>query len=248
MALAIQTNQSEIELKVYIGYDSNEVPAYDVAVKTLRETSGLVAEPLECGRLNSVGLYHRTVDQRGQPYDLPSNAPCSTEFATSRFMVPILCQSGWALFTDCDVVFMSDVLEILKYADESKAVMVVKHNHTSNGEKMGGLKQTVYPRKNWSSVILFNCDHPANKRLTVNDVSTRPGRDLHAFYWLHDLEIGELPKEWNWLVGVQPKPETPKIAHLTLGGPWIENWKPAQHDEIWLNAAGWTFDKSKNPS
>lgn len=225
-------------MKVFIGYDKNEDEAFEVAKKSLFKHSQIQAEPLEIGRLTATGLIHRLVDERNnQPYDLPSNAPCSTEFAASRFLVPIICQTGWALFTDCDMVFMGDVRELLKIADPSKAVMVVKHQHEQSGEKMGGLKQVSYPRKNWSSVMLFNCDHPANRRLTLEDISRRPGRDLHAFYWLHDLEIGELPAAWNWLVGVQDKPDQPKIAHFTLGGPWIKYWQSAEHDDIWLNAA-----------
>ncbi len=106
-------------------------------------------------------------------------------------------------------------------------------HHGGSGTKMGGVVQTAYPRKNWSSVMLFNCDHPANRRLSLDDVNNRPGRDLHAFYWLHDSEIGELPPAWNWLVNVQPAPESVKIMHMTLGGPWMPNWEPAPHDEIW---------------
>jgi hypothetical protein len=85
-------------------------------------------------------------------------------------------------------------------------------------------------------VMLWNCDHPANQRLTLQDVNERPGRDLHRFYWLNDSEIGALPPEWNWLVGVQPKPAAPQIAHFTLGGPFTPGWKGAEHDEIWAEA------------
>jgi hypothetical protein len=125
----------------------------------------------------------------------------------------------------------------MKYADPDKAVMVVKHNHYGSGLKMAGMQQTAYQRKNWSSVMLFNCEHPANKRLSLRDVNERPGRDLHAFYWLHDSEIGDLPEQYNWLVGVQEKPESPKIAHYTLGGPWLKGWEPAAHDDLWIEAA-----------
>ena len=224
-------------MKVYIGYDSAEHEAYRVAIKTLVEHSNIVPEPLDSDRLHATGLLRRTVDRRGGLYDLPSNAPCSTDFAISRFLVPVLCQGGWALFVDCDVVFMADPRELLMHADREKAVMVVKHNHHGTGTKMGGIPQTAYSRKNWSSVMLVNCDHHANRRLSLQDINERPGRDLHAFYWLHDSEIGELPPECNWLVGVQPKPENPKIAHFTNGGPWIENWTPAEHDDIWMEAA-----------
>jgi len=223
-------------VRIYIGYDPAEKEAYRVAVNTLATCTKTAPEPLDAARLRASGLLRRTVDMRGQMYDLPSNSPCSTEFAASRFLVPILCQAGWALFTDCDVVFMANPRELLALADPSKAVMVVKHNHYGHGTKMGGMEQTHYDRKNWSSVMLFNCDHPANRRLSIQDVNERPGRDLHAFYWLHDSEIGELPTEWNWLVNVTEKPDYPKIAHYTQGGPWIDGWKRAEHDELWLTA------------
>ncbi len=166
-------------------------------------------------------------------YDLPSNAPASTEFAISRFLTPILAQTGWALFIDCDMLFMGDVAELFALADPSKAVMVVKHhNGHKAGLKMDGQEQVLYARKNWSSVVLFNCDHPGNQRLSLQDVNERTGRDLHKFYWLHDDEIGELPPEWNWLVGVQPMPDSPKLAHYTLGTP--DMVAECEHAELWL--------------
>jgi hypothetical protein len=87
-------------------------------------------------------------------------------------------------------------------------------------------------------VMLWNCDHPANQRLSLQDVNERPGRDLHRFYWLNDDEIGSLPREWNWLVNVTEKPKNPCIAHFTLGGPFTPGWLKADHDLIWLQAAG----------
>ena len=220
-------------MKLYIGYDPAEDAAYQVALKSLRKCSGLIPEPLDEERLRSQGLYTRMIDKRGQMYDMPSNAPCSTEFATSRFLTPLLCQKGWALFVDCDVVFLRDPLQLVAEVDPSKAVMVVKHNHHGEGTKMGGMVQTNYNRKNWSSVMLFNCDHPANQRLSLRDVNERPGRDLHRFYWLDDSEIGELPAAWNWLVNAQERPPETAIAHFTNGGPWIDNWTPQPNDELW---------------
>lgn len=224
-------------MKLFIGYDHREREAYDVAVKTLRKVSALEPTPLVIDRLTDCGLLRRSMDRRGQMYDLPSNAPCATEFAISRFLTPMLAQTGWALFVDCDVLFLADPHELLQHADQSKAVMVVKHP-TQEGDalKMDGQVQTHYRRKNWSSVMLFNCDHPANRRLSLQDVNERPGRDLHGFYWLADEEIGELPAGWNWLVGVQPIPPAPRIAHFTLGGPWLPGWRGAEHDDLWLGA------------
>ena len=226
-------------MKVFVGHDPREQAAYDVAVRSLHGRRWDVeVVPLHLDRLAANGLLRRLMDARGNLYDLPSNAPCATEFAISRFLVPILCQSGWALFVDSDVVFLGDVAELFSLADPNKAVMVVKHqNGHKAGTKMDGQEQVLYPRKNWSSVMLFNCDHPANRRLSLQDVNERPGRDLHAFYWLHDDEIGALPAEWNWLVGVQDKPANPKIAHFTLGGPWLPAWPGAEHDGIWLEAS-----------
>lgn len=224
-------------MKIYIGYDPLEDAAYKVAETSARQFPNVDVEPLMEDRLRSAGLYTRMVDKRGQKYDLTSGAPCSTEFATSRFLVPLLCQTGWALFVDCDVVFLGDPTDILEFADPSKAVMVVQHDHRGEGVKMCGMKQVPYFRKNWSSVMLFNCDHPANQRLSLRDVNERPGRDLHRFYWLADDEIGSLPTGFNWLVNVQDQPETTHIAHFTEGGPWFDDWESAQNDDIWTNAA-----------
>lgn len=225
-------------MKVFIGYDGREAEAYRVSEKSLKSVSPTAeVSRLDADRLAAYGLLRRPQDRRHGVYDIVSNAPQATDFAISRFLVPHLCQSGWALFVDCDVLFLSDVAELFDLAEADKAVMVVKHQQAGGGTKMDGQVQTTYPRKNWSSVMLWNCDHPANRRLSLQDVNERPGRDLHAFYWLADSEIGELPRAWNWLVGVQPMRD-PKIAHFTLGGPWLKDWKGAEHDDLWLSHAG----------
>lgn len=222
-------------MRVLIGYDPAEAAAAEVAAKTLREVSGLEAEFLCAPKLADQGLLTRITDHRGgQSYDLISNAPKSTQFAISRFLTPILCQTGYALFVDCDVVFLRDPREMLQEVKAEHAVSVVKHNHVPTEQwKMVNQVQTKYPRKNWSSVMLFNCEHPANRRLSVRDVNERPGRDLHAFYWLHDDEIGELDPRYNWLVDVQPMPADPCIVHMTLGGPWLPGWQGGSFDEQW---------------
>lgn len=230
-------------MRVYVGYDQREQAAYDVAVNSLRVNSrcNVRAIKLDSQRLATSGLFTRKMDRRdGRIYDFISDAYCSTDFAITRFFVPLLEQNGWALFVDCDVVFLDDVEKLLVHADPTKAVMVVKHGSLSSTTcKMDSQPQQLYTRKNWSSVMLFNCDHPANQRLTVQDINARPGRDLHRFYWLHDNEVGELPACWNWLVNVTPKPERPRLAHFTLGGPWLATWPGALHDNVWLEAQKW---------
>lgn len=223
-------------MKVFIGYDAAEADAYRVAEASLRGRSSIPVEvtPLDIERLAESGLLRRPRDIRGGHYDILSNAPASTDFAISRFLVPLLAQSGWALFVDCDVIFKADVAELLDLANPRFAVMCVQHDYIPRtGPKMNEQAQLRYRRKNWSSVMFFNCDHPANRRLSLVDVQERRGFDLHQFYWLNDAEIGALPAEWNWLVGEQPKPADPKIAHFTLGGPFTPGWRGGDYDSLW---------------
>jgi len=168
----------------------------------------------------------------------------ATEFAISRFCVPFLQETGWALFVDCDIVCLDDIGKLFAEADERYAVMVVKHLHEPlEVTKMDGQIQTGYPRKNWSSVMLWNCSHEANLRLTKERLNRWPGRDLHAFKWLEDEQIGDLRPVWNFLVGVdEPLVDTPegifhrqpKILHYTNGGPWLPNWQGGPYDKEWL--------------
>jgi hypothetical protein len=223
-------------MRVYIGYDAHEPDAYGLAEASLRGRASAPVDVtrLDLTRLAECGLLRRPRDTRGGRYDILSNAPASTDFAISRFLVPILAQSGWALFTDSDVLFLADIAELQGLADPRYALMCVQHDYAPKfGPKMDGQIQTRYPRKNWSSVMLFNCDHPANRRLSLIDVQERRGFDLHQFYWLNDTEIGALPAQWNWLVGEQPRPADPKIAHFTLGGPFTHGWRGGEHDSLW---------------
>lgn len=228
-------------MRVFIGYDEREHEAARVAAKTLRQVTKGQIEPefIMAPKLVDQGLLWRVSDHRGgQDYDLVSNAPKSTRFAISRFLTPLICQQGHALFLDCDMLFLEDPRNMLDEIDRQLPVHVVKHDHKPVEQfKMVNQVQTRYHRKNWSSVMLFNCEHPANRRLSLRDVNERPGRDLHAFYWLNDAEIGELSPRWNWLVNVQPKPENVAIAHFTLGGPFNEGWKSAPNDDLWLKHA-----------
>jgi lipopolysaccharide biosynthesis glycosyltransferase len=228
-------------LNVLIGYDKREPLAYDVLEHTIDETSQdhVIVTKLDLQRLTEMGLMWRTIetDLDGKMRDVISGAPMSTEFAISRFLVPSLVHSGWAIFMDCDMIMLRDIHEILPLLDESKAVMVVKHNQNPvESTKMDGQPQTAYQRKNWSSFIAWNCSHPANSVLTTEIVNSWRGLDLHQFAWLEDDQIGELPPDWNWLVNVEPMPESPAVAHFTLGGPWFADWKPQPHDDLWIKA------------
>lgn len=228
-------------MNIFIGWDEREAKAFEVAEKSLRakaskpvDVHALRLEELQKGLL----IWRPISHQNGQMIDDLSQAPQSTEFASSRFLIPHLQRTGWALFCDCDVVFLEDVHKLFSLADNKYALMCVKHRYTPKGRyKMDHQVQTEYSRKNWSSVMLWNCEHPAHYRLSLGNINHYPGELLHRFFWLRDSEIGELPPEWNWLVGEQEKPANPKIAHFTLGGCWLPNWEPHEHDEIWLEAA-----------
>ncbi len=158
----------------------------------------------------------------------------STEFAISRFLTPHLARDGWALFVDCDVMAMTNIEGLFSLADPSKAVMCVKHHFAPPaGVKMDGQEQTRYARKNWSSVMLFNVGHPANKALTVELINTVPGRDLHRFCWLDDSDIGDLGPEWNWLVGHSSPNIDPKLIHFTDGIPSMRGYEKQVFADQW---------------
>lgn len=229
--------------RIYLGWDFREQLAYQVAQHSIQMRSRRHdIRPLKLAELQRHDLSTRLYSERdGQLWDEMSGAPCATQFANTRFLVPKLAQHGWALFMDSDIVVLADIGGLFNLADPRYAVMCVKHApllpfSLAPSLKMDGKLQTYYHRKNWSSVMLMNCDHPAWNRLTLKAANSRPGRDLHAFYWLEEEEIGALPPAWNWLVNAQPMPTAPKLAHFTLGGPWLPGWKGAEHDEIWLAA------------
>lgn len=216
-------------MKVYVGYDPREDIAYQVCKHSIISRNKEVdVVPLVQKDLRSSGQYSRPIDTLA-----------STEFTFTRFLIPELMNyNGWAVFCDCDIIFIEDIKQLFDQADDKFAVMCVKHDYTpQEGIKMDGQRQTIYPRKNWSSVVLWNCGHPSNKKLTkemVNDLDLT-GAYFHRFSWLNDNEIGELKTEWNWLVGwhQEPKDGKPKAIHYTEGGPWFENYRNCEYSREW---------------
>lgn len=215
--------------KIFIGWDSREDIAYQVAeYSALRRSRNTDIIPLKQKQLRESGLYWREQDKLA-----------ATEFTFTRFLIPeILNYQGWALFIDCDIIFQESPDELFKLADDRYAVMCAKHDYTPlEGIKMDGQRQLAYPRKNWSSVMLINCSHPSNRALTkefVNNPETT-GADVHRFTWLRDEEVGEFSHEWNWLVGwyKQPDDGEPKAIHYTEGGPWFKNYRFCDYHTEW---------------
>lgn len=227
---------------VYIGWDPREADAYTVARSTARRNvihttavRGIVLDDMR-----ERGLYERPTSAKdGRLWDDISEAPMSTEFAISRFLTPILAGSGAALFMDADMLIRASLEPLFQLVkqDPSKAVWCVKHDHKpSRKTKMDGQEQTRYARKNWSSVMLFNVDHPSNAKLTVEMINTVPGRDLHAFCWLDDDEIGEVPAAWNFLVGHTEVDVDPGIVHFTDGIPSMPGYEDCAFADEWRAA------------
>lgn len=223
------------KINVYIGWDSREEDAYNVCKKSILDTSTVDVEiiPLKRNELAQQDLYYRDADPLA-----------ATEFTYTRFLVPYLNNyQDIAIFCDCDFLWLTDIKELidtLHYPNNSffeKAVYVCKHEHTpTNALKMDNKVQTIYPRKNWSSLIVWNCQHEKNKQITVSKVNTETGAFLHRFNWLEDNEIGSIPIQWNWLVDyyTEPKDGVPKALHYTEGGPWFENYKDCSYSQEWL--------------
>lgn len=222
-------------LNVFIGWDPNETIAYHVLCNSImRHASGPVSiTPLVQASLRQAGLYTR---ERGKTE--------STEFSLTRFLVPYMSGYGdYSVFLDCDMLCQGDVYELVKIAkkDELRAVWCVKHAYTpSSTLKMQAQEQTVYPRKNWSSVMVFRnkyCD-----RLTPAYVNTASGLDLHRMTWAGvDQNIGELPMEWNWLIDEYAPNAEAKLLHYTLGGPWFWDYRNTTHCDLWFKELDLAF-------
>lgn len=241
-------NQYEKKVKrldtIYVGYDPRDHEASAVLIESILKHA---SRPLNIVTLNQMGLRRAGLYTRaphidstvwgitdGHMRDRFDRKPYSTEFSFSRFLVPFLNQrEGFALFMDNDMYFRSDPCEIFdKYATEdAPAIQCVKHEYADGGKvemKLYGCPQTFYPKKNWSSVMLWNCGHPAHDNLTVADVNTKSGTWLHNFMWLEEQDIGALPEEWNWLHEHSPEELEAKNVHFTLGGPWFDTWDPTR--------------------
>jgi lipopolysaccharide biosynthesis glycosyltransferase len=220
-------------LRIFIGWDSREDIAYQVARRSLLDHASIPVDvvPIKLQELVDQGLYSRTIDPLA-----------STEFTYSRFLTPHLAGfKGWALFCDCDFLFFGDVAKLQAYMNPAHAVACVQHDYRpTNATKMDGKQQTVYPRKNWSSFMLFNCEHPSTRQLTVERVNVETGAYLHRMQWAADDEIGAIPTSWNWLEGWSEPPAEgrPDAVHFTNGGPWFEDWQDVAYADDWRAVAG----------
>jgi len=212
-------------IPVCIGYDPREAAVYTVLEKSLIETS---SSPLAI-----IPLYSKMLDN----FDGQQDA--TNAFIYLRFLVCHLMDfQGWAIYMDSDMLFRDDITKLWDMRDDSKAVMVVKHDyHTTQETKFINTpleaRNSNYPRKNWSSLILWNCGHPQNRILNKRFVSEAGGRVLHRFSWLQDNQIGHIHSDWNHLVGELPPNPMAKNVHYTLGAPGFEYYRDCAFSDEW---------------
>ena len=218
-----------MKLQVFVGWDPREDIAWEVcrhSILSRTDPGEVIVTPLVQSELREQGLYTR-----------PADAKASTEFSLTRFLTPLLAgRRGYAIFADCDFLFLADIREVLKEIDPTKAVSVVKHDYNPpETTKMDGYPQHQYPRKNWSSFMVFNLEHPAVRALSKDLVNSAHPSFLHRFLWLDDEEIGTLDKGWNYLEGwYAPQYEKLRAVHFTRGGPWFEQMRSCGFAEDWL--------------
>lgn len=209
-------------IKLYVGFDPKEAIAYHVFIQSVINNSSAPIQitPLALSLLDE---FKETHNDR------------SNDFIYSRFLTPYLNNfEGWAIFADGDMICNADIKELIDLADPDKAILVVKHNYKTKFKKkyLGNINED-YPRKNWSSVILWNCSHPKHKILTPSFVAQQTGKFLHRFSWLEDNEIGELPIEWNWLAIEYEANPNAKLIHYTLGTPCFKDFKDSDMSDLW---------------
>jgi hypothetical protein len=219
-------NMDDKPLNIYIGFDKVETTAYHTLVHSIIEhASGPVRISPICSKHYSK-FFNRERDEKQ-----------SNDFSFTRFLVPYLNNfDDTAIFMDCDMMLRTDIFQVLNGLDPENAISVVMHDYTpSDAVKYLNNVQYAYPRKNWSSFVVWNCAHPKNRTLTPEFVEKATGLTLHRFTWLSDNEIGELDVRWNWLVGdyINP-PVDVKNVHWTLGGPYFNEYSQVDFSGEWF--------------
>lgn len=201
-------------LRVFVGYDPREAVAYHVCCQSIIEQTRAQVS------------FHPV---RGERRD------GSNDFIYARFLVPWLCGfSGSAVFVDGDMIVRGDIADLFALRRLDVGAQCVQHDYkTKHPTKYLGNKNEDYPRKNWSSVILWNCAFRPNRILTPEYVASKSGSFLHRFLWLTDGQIAPLPEAWNRLVMEQPVQVTDRLLHYTIGTPCFQEYADCDHAEEW---------------
>lgn len=229
-------------MKIYVGWDPRDELAFRACVSSLLKHSSipLTIFPLKEYDLRRKGYYRRDywVERTGQMVDNTDGRPFSTQFAFSRFTVPLIEKNpGWTVFCDADFLWRDDIAKLVSQFDESKKLMCVKHFYEPcESQKFDNMSQGRYARKNWSSLMAFNL--PACK-ITKDKINNAKGQYLHQFQWLEDEDIGALPVEWNWLEGWSSDEVKPSAVHYTRGTPDMLGKGMPFEDEWWKAVFDW---------
>lgn len=210
------------KITLVVGFDQKEAVAYHNFCQSVLEKSSVLVQFIP-------------LVQHSLPGCEDANKHGSNQFVYSRFLTPYVNNyQGWAIFADGDMICQADIQELWALRDDTKAVLVVKHDYLTKAPvKYLGNKNENYPRKNWSSLILWNCEHPANKILSPDFMRAQTGLYLHRFLWLEDHLIGELPMEWNWLAIEYPDNREAKLIHYTLGTPCFKEYANTSMADVW---------------
>ena len=209
-------------INIVVGFDQREAVAYHVFCQSVLSKASRPVRFIPLAH-NALKFYTET------------HTDGSNKFIYSRFLTPYLQNfEGPALFADGDMVCRTDIAELMALFDPTKAVQVVQHDYQTKANiKYLGNRNQNYPRKNWSSVILWNCGHPANRVLTPELIQNQPGSFLHRFAWLTDDLIGALPPEWNWLATEYEDNSKAKLVHYTLGTPCFKDFAKSDMAPLW---------------
>jgi len=209
-------------IPIFVGYDPREAVAYHVCANSIIRNASVPVAIIPLA-LNLFEDYKET------------HTDGSNHFIYSRFLVPHLMEySDHAIFIDGDMIVRGDIVELWNLRDPYKDVQVVKHDYkTRMPVKYLGAKNEDYPRKNWSSVILWNCNSFPNRKLTPDFIQRSTGAELHRFTWLDDARIGELPPEWNWLPDEYGANPNAKLLHYTLGTPCFHEFADTPQGNEW---------------
>tara|TARA_E500000318_G_scaffold111407_2_gene129894 strand:+ start:3289 stop:3960 length:672 start_codon:yes stop_codon:yes gene_type:complete len=220
--------QSNLKYNIFIGLDEPNEIAFKKCKSSIIKQNTRYSISIHAINYNTINEYNRVKDK----YE-------STQFAFARFFVPFLSNyKSVSIFCDSDFLFLNSIDNLIDLYDPTFAIQCCKHQYTPKSTvKMSNKRQSIYPRKNWSSLIIFNNEHPKNKTLNPLTINNQSGAFLHRFKWLEDNEIGDIPIEWNWLVGYYKEKDyfKPKALHFTDGGPWLKEYKGCEFSKVWLD-------------
>lgn len=201
--------------RIYVGWDCRDQRALDVCLFSIqRHASDLV---------EIVPLKPKAVAALCGPAPDPDGA----KQARARFLIPALNGfDGWAAFVSSDMLFQADIYELWSLRDDRYAVMAVAGENCSNAQAA--------PR---SSLLLWNCGHPANRALTPERVAATDLDQLARYGWLDRDQIGALPGAWCWREGVSHPDLVPKAIEFAPAKPWLEEAEICRYADRWLDEA-----------